>query len=79
MYIFHGLGEHCSRWAPVSIAFAQAGFRVHCIDFPGHGRTTGSPRGHVGGWANVVKFGNALLAFDRHVSSPKFLVSFEDN
>lgn len=74
MYIVHGLGEYSGRWAEVANEFNQAGLRVHSIDFPGHGETLGSNKGHVGNEKRISSLIDLLLSVDEQVNVPKFLV-----
>jgi alpha-beta hydrolase superfamily lysophospholipase len=71
----HGLGEYTSRWTPVGLVLAEAGYRVHCIDFPGHGRTSGCPPGHMGGFDVIKTFIELLLSFDKSSEKSKFIVT----
>ena len=74
VYIVHGLGEYTLRYDHVAKHFNTLGFRVHAVDFPGHGKTEGSNRGHVGGLLDVYRTIDALLHIDSDLACPKFIV-----
>lgn len=70
----HGLGEYTGRWERVAQYFTMHEFKVHCVDFPGHGRTSGHPKGHVGDEEVVKRVIEILLSFDEDSTFPKFMV-----
>lgn len=75
LYILHGLGEHIERYDAVARAFTKEGYRVHGIDMPGHGRTKGSPDGHIGDVEQTMSIIDRLLEFDHNQEAPRYLVS----
>lgn len=74
MYLVHGLGEYSGRWQPVAEFLSANGFTVHCVDFPGHGKTSGHAKEHVGDNEMVRKVIDLLLSFDKDSNLPKFMV-----
>jgi len=44
--LVHGLGEHCQRYEALAAHLNQAGYALHSMDLPCHGRSQGR-RGHV--------------------------------
>ncbi|WP_369069724.1 alpha/beta hydrolase [Kineococcus terrestris] len=59
--VVHGLHEHGGRYAGVAAALNRAGYAVHAVDHPGHGRSPGR-RGDLGPLAAAVAGVEALVA-----------------
>ena len=72
--LVHGAHEHSGRYRHVAERLAAAGYAVHALDHPGHGRSPGR-RGNIGsmaaavdGVAEVVR-----LAAEQHPGVPLFV------
>jgi len=44
--LLHGLGEYCARYAAAVAVLNASGFSVVSLDYVGHGRSEGHPRGY---------------------------------
>jgi pimeloyl-ACP methyl ester carboxylesterase len=53
--LMHGWGSRAGRFGPLTVALAEAGFRVVAFDAPAHGRSTGR-------FASLPEFARALRA-----------------
>lgn len=58
--LIHGWGLHGGLWHRVVPALEAAGWRVHCVDLPGHGRSA---------WPGVPADGDVLDAFATPVAA----------
>lgn len=75
LVLVHGLAEHSGRYEDFAEFFTAAGYAVHALDHPGHGRSTGR-RCHI---HRFTDFGNVLDRFldvvkTTHPETPIFLV-----
>lgn len=60
LVIVHGGGEHAGRYAETASRLAEAGYAVHALDLPGHGRSPGI-RGHIGRFEDYEACVHAFL------------------
>jgi acylglycerol lipase len=72
--LVHGAHEHSGRYAHVAETLGAAGFAVHAVDHPGHGRSAGT-RGNIGSMAQTVAGVDqvARAAQQRHAGAPTFV------
>lgn len=72
--LVHGAHEHSGRYRHVAERLAAAGYAVHALDHPGHGRSPGR-RGNIGSMAAAVDGVGELvrLAGDQHPGVPLFV------
>src|ERR687890_106877 len=72
--LVHGAHEHGGRYRHVAERLAAAGYAVHAVDHPGHGRPPGR-RGNIGSMAVAVDGVDELvrLAADQHPGVPLFV------
>jgi acylglycerol lipase len=72
--LVHGVHEHGGRYRHVAERLAAAGYAVHAVDHPGHGRSPGS-RGNIGSMAAAVHGVAELTRFagDEHPGVPLFV------
>jgi acylglycerol lipase len=72
--LVHGAHEHGGRYRHVAERLAAAGYAVHAVDHPGHGRSPGR-RGNIGSMAVAVDGVAELvrLAADQHPGVPLFV------
>ncbi|MDH3616650.1 MAG: lysophospholipase [Gammaproteobacteria bacterium] len=75
LLLVHGLAEHSGRYEGFAEFFTSAGFAVHALDHPGHGRSTGH-RCHIGRFADFTDTLDRCLAIVKstHPNTPIFLV-----
>ena len=64
LLIVHGLAEHGGRYQEFAEFFTSAGFAVHALDHPGHGKSAGA-RGHI------RSFSEFTGTLDRHLAVVK--------
>ncbi|MFI5894529.1 lysophospholipase [Actinoplanes sp. NPDC051513] len=57
--VVHGVHEHSGRYRPVAERLVAAGYDVHAVDHPGHGRSPGK-RGNITSMAAAVDGVDAL-------------------
>jgi alpha-beta hydrolase superfamily lysophospholipase len=72
--LVHGAHEHGGRYRHVAERLAAAGYAVHAVDHPGHGRSPGR-RGNIGSMGAAVDGVAELvrLAADQHPGVPLFV------
>jgi acylglycerol lipase len=72
--LVHGAHEHSGRYRHVAARLAAAGYAVHALDHPGHGRSPGR-RGNIGSMAAAVEGVAELvrIAGDEHPGVPMFV------
>lgn len=72
--LVHGAHEHGGRYRHVGERLAAAGYAVHAVDHPGHGRSPGR-RGNIGSMAAAVGGVAELarLAGEQHPGVPLFV------
>ncbi len=75
LVLVHGLAEHSGRYAGFAEFFTAAGYAVHALDHPGHGKSAGT-RGHIRRFSD---FTNSLARFldivrEEHPGKPLILV-----
>ena len=72
--LVHGAHEHSGRYRQVAERLAAAGYAVHALDHPGHGRSPGR-RGNIGSMAAAVDGVAELvgLAAGQHAAVPLFV------
>ena len=72
--LVHGAHEHSGRYAHVAGRLAAAGYAVHALDHPGHGRSPGR-RGNIGSMAATVAGVDELVrdAGEQHPGVPLFV------
>jgi alpha-beta hydrolase superfamily lysophospholipase len=75
LLLVHGLAEHSGRYEGFAEFFTSAGFAVHALDHPGHGRSAGH-RCHIGRFADFTNTLERYLALVKttHPGTPIFLV-----
>ena len=75
LLLVHGLAEHSGRYEGFAEFFTSAGFAVHALDHPGHGRSAGH-RCHIRRFADFTNTLDRYLAFVKatHANTPIFLV-----
>ncbi|MCP4299812.1 MAG: alpha/beta hydrolase [Gammaproteobacteria bacterium] len=75
LLLVHGLAEHSGRYEGFAEFFTSAGFAVHALDHPGHGRSAGH-RCHIGRFADFTSTLDRYLALVKttHPGTPIFLV-----
>ncbi|PID61758.1 MAG: alpha/beta hydrolase [Gammaproteobacteria bacterium] len=66
--LVHGIGEHSGRYERFATALAQAGFRVHGFDLPGHGRDPGR-RADVQDWSLFLDAIAARVVAEREAAA----------
>ncbi|AZP12298.1 alpha/beta hydrolase [Undibacterium parvum] len=73
VFIMHGLGEHCGRYAHVARFFNTLGFAVRTYDHRGHGQSGGS-RGDVPDTEALLRDARMLLNdFSKKLQAPPLL------
>ena len=72
--LVHGAHEHSGRYSHVAERLAAAGYAVHALDHPGHGRSPGR-RGNIGSMAATVAGVAELVRYagQRHPGVPLFV------
>lgn len=72
--LVHGAHEHGGRYQHVAERLAAAGYAVHAVDHPGHGRSPGR-RGNIGSMAAAVAGVAALVQYAaaQHPGVPVFV------
>jgi acylglycerol lipase len=72
--LVHGAHEHGGRYRHVAERLAAAGYAVHAVDHPGHGRSPGR-RGNIGSMAAAVDGVAELvrLTAEQHPGVPLFV------
>lgn len=75
LLLVHGLAEHGGRYEGFAEFFTSAGFAVHALDHPGHGRSAGH-RCHIRRFADFTNTLERYLALVKttHSGTPIFLV-----
>ncbi len=75
LLLVHGLAEHSGRYMGFAEFFTSAGFAVHSLDHPGHGRSDGH-RCHIRRFADFTNTLDRYLALVKttHPNTPIFLV-----
>lgn len=75
LLLVHGLAEHSGRYEGFAEFFTSAGFAVHALDHPGHGRSDGQ-RCHIRRFADFTNTLDRYLALVKtmHADTPIFLV-----
>lgn len=75
LLLVHGLAEHSGRYEGFAEFFTSAGFAVHALDHPGHGRSAGH-RCHIRRFAVFANVLDRYLALVKstHANTPIFLV-----
>jgi alpha-beta hydrolase superfamily lysophospholipase len=73
VFIMHGLGEHCGRYAHVARFFNELGFAVRTYDHRGHGQSGGA-RGDVPDTEALLRDARMLLNdFSKKLKAPPLL------
>jgi alpha-beta hydrolase superfamily lysophospholipase len=67
--VVHGYAEHGGRYARAAEAWTAAGYDVHALDLPGHGRSPG-PRADFAGVDSVA---DTVRSFAESLAAPRFL------
>ena len=72
--LVHGAHEHSGRYSHVAERLAAAGYAVHALDHPGHGRSPGR-RGNIGSMAATVAGVAELVRYagEQHPGVPLFV------
>lgn len=75
LLLVHGLAEHSGRYEGFAEFFTSAGFAVHALDHPGHGRSAGH-RCHIGRFADFTNTLSQYFALVKKTQPdvPVFLV-----
>lgn len=75
LILVHGLAEHSSRYEHFAEFFTSAGYAVHALDHPGHGKSAGI-RGHIRRFSEFTNALQRLVAIvkDAHPGVPLILV-----
>lgn len=73
LLLIHGYAEHSGRYQPMIERFVELGLRVVTYDQRGHGRTTGTQRGAINSFAQLVDDAQEMLDLTHTSGRPTFV------